>query len=391
MSRCCCGCCDQCKGGTGGGGGGTGGGGGGTGGGGGGTGGGGGGKGGGGGAGGGKGPAPVGTWLLIRFDQADAGARPIPSTDVFWESPDIWLTGGDAFGNPIGGKPATVFVRVWNLGLIQAAPVQVAVSYITPSLGVPPSAPFPIGTAWGVVRAQSYTVFSCEWTPPVETQDVHACLIATCSAPLQGDVPTAPADPVSDRHTGQHNLTILPGSEGLVITGAFHLTNLAPMAAAIDFMAAGSWRTVAEFPTGAPLFHPSVAAAVTALDRPIASAQMRSWARRASVIQRLAPVMHLRTFDPAAIGDVVRVTLSGHHRKIQSVPVVPRSDRVSVPGSTFAKVGESIHLEALQQTTVNVSITVPPSHGHPWFIAHLAQATGGMLSGGYTVVVKLGP
>src|ERR1035438_3770174 len=146
MSRCCCGCCDQCKGGTGGGGGGTGGGGGGTGGGGGGkggggggTGGGGGGKGGGGGAGGGKGPAPVGTWLLIRFDQADAGARPIPSTDVFWESPDIWLTGGDAFGNPIGGKPATVVVRGWNLGLIQAAPVQAAVSYITPSLGGPPS------------------------------------------------------------------------------------------------------------------------------------------------------------------------------------------------------------------------------------------------------------
>src|ERR1019366_7370951 len=89
--------------------------------------------------------------------------------DVFWESPDIWLTGGDAFGNPIGGKPATVFVRVWNLGLIQAAPVQGAVSYITPSLGVPPSAPFPIGTAWGVVRAQISPVFLCEGSAPRAT------------------------------------------------------------------------------------------------------------------------------------------------------------------------------------------------------------------------------
>ncbi len=376
MSQCCCGCCSAClgKGGTGGttGNGGT--------------------NNGGKGPGGGivgKGLPPVGSWLLIRFDTADRGARPVPSADVFWESPDIWLTGGDAFGNPIGGQPATVFVRVWNLGLIQAAPVQVQFSFISPTLGIPPSSPELFGTAWGVVRAQSCTVFQCAWTPPAEAKNVHACLIATCSAPLQGDVPTAPADPVSDRHTGQHNLTILAGAEGLAIEGAFHVTNLAPVAASIDLMAAGAWRTSQELRTGDPLFRPSLAAAVAALDRPIASAEMRSWARRAAVIQQWAPAMHLQPLAASAITDVVQVTTTSHHRKIKSVPVVPRSDRVAVPDSAFAKVAQPIHLEALQQTTVNVTITVPPSHGHAWFVAHVAQATGGMLSGGYTVAVRL--
>jgi hypothetical protein len=41
---------------------------------------------------------------LIRYDPADLGARPVPASDIWWESPDIWITGGDAFGNPIGGQ-----------------------------------------------------------------------------------------------------------------------------------------------------------------------------------------------------------------------------------------------------------------------------------------------
>src|SRR5579859_7142212 len=137
----------------------------------------------GGGSPGGGGPPPipmpnVSTWLLIRYDSADMGARPVPASDVWWESPDIWLTGGDQFGNPIGGQPATVFARVWNLGTLPAAPVYVDFFFIAPSLGILPSAPEQIGkkSACVLVPPLSAVVVACPtpWIPPVTQGNLHA-------------------------------------------------------------------------------------------------------------------------------------------------------------------------------------------------------------------------
>ena len=59
-------------------------------------------------------PQPQGSYLLIQYDAADTGVRPVPSGDVWWLSPDIWVTGGDGLGNPIAGQPCQVNARIWN-------------------------------------------------------------------------------------------------------------------------------------------------------------------------------------------------------------------------------------------------------------------------------------
>jgi hypothetical protein len=142
-------------------------------------------------------PLPkVSTWLLIRYDAADLGARAIPASDLWWESPDIWLTGGDQLGNPIGGHPANVFARVWNLGTLVATPVFVDFFFIAPSLGILPSAPKRIGhkPACVLVPPLSAVDVACptHWVPPVTEGNLHSCLLATCSAPITGDIPTVP-------------------------------------------------------------------------------------------------------------------------------------------------------------------------------------------------------
>jgi hypothetical protein len=397
MGKCCC-CNNQGGngGGTGGGTGGGGTGGGGTGGGGtggGGTGGGGGKGGGGGGAGGGPWPVPpLGSWLLLRFDAADLGARPVPNGDVWWESPDIWLTGGDALGNAIGGQPATLFARVWNLGSLAASPVRVDFSFIAPSLGIPPSAPKLIGTAWTNVPALRARVVTCPvpWIPPTDLQDVHACLVVTCSAPLQGDVPSQPGNAVADRHTAQHNLTIVEAQAGQSLNFTVTVANLAPLAKTVDLMAAAVWRTTPDLNLDEFQLTPSVQASLSAINRPSTVDDTRLWSRRASILAASPHGKHLVHVAKSAVLDAVRVAQVGHRRKARgAVAVVDPPFRASAPTTAFTPLGHALELEPQQCATVHLEVTVPSGGGHPWFLAHIAQASDGMLTGGYTIAMKV--
>ncbi|MGZ4766355.1 MAG: hypothetical protein ACXV6M_11925, partial [Ilumatobacteraceae bacterium] len=186
---------------------------------------------------------PQGTWLLIRYDDTDVGARPIPNGEVFWESPDINVLGGDAFGNPTAGQPVTLAVQVWNRGDVDAAPVRVDFAFVAPSLGITTAAPQSIGTAWTTVLAGHSKVVECPepWTPPQYPTNLHACLIATCSAPGQGDPPTALDNPALDRHVGQRNLTVLEAGAGETVQLSFEAANLFARRADIQIVAAAAW------------------------------------------------------------------------------------------------------------------------------------------------------
>src|SRR5271166_880163 len=254
---------------------------------------------------------PIGTWLLIRYDAADMGARPIPGSDNFWVSPDIWLTGGDANGNPIGGQPATLFARIWNLGSLAAAPVRVDFSFIEfPATGIPPTAPQLIGTGWGSVPALSAQVIQCPvpWHPPVGTQDIHSCLIVTCSAPLQGDTPTVPGSPVADRHTGQRNYTVVEGTAGQQFPFSIRLANLGPVPAAIELLGAAAWHTTAALHQDAFLFRPSLSGALSGAADYATASHNQLWARRAALLDERSPRLALHPLPASQVTDAITVT-----------------------------------------------------------------------------------
>jgi hypothetical protein len=328
---------------------------------------------------------PQGTWLYIRFDGADAGARPIPSGDVFWSSPDIWTIGGDGLDNPIGGQPLTVQARIWNAGSLAASPLRVDFYYIAPSLGIVASAPKHFGTVWSVAPPRSGTIVSCPWTPPTEFYDLHACLIVTCSAPLQNERAVAPPNPVADRHTGQHNFTVIEAGGGEQLHIPLRLGNLLSRPAALTLTAAATWMKRAT-PKAGPFFHgAAMSGAVRAADTTErVTAQL--WSRRAAILDQTRHGDQDIAVAQDHVTDIVGLTsmeMGGRRRSTTTLIEQPRIDE----DAPFADLGNPIGFEPHQSATANFAITVPRKVEHPWLLVHIAQKTDGLIDGGYTVAI----
>ena len=336
-------------------------------------------------------PRPQGTWLLIRYDETDGGARPVPNGEVFWESPDIRVVGGDAWGNPTAGTPVTLEARVWNQGDLDAAPVRVDFSFIAPALGIMPGAPQPIGTAWTTLLAGHSRVVTCPepWTPPEYPTNLHACIIVTCSAPGQHDIPTAPADARLDRHVAQRNLSVIEGSAGEVITLQLVAANLFERRAEISIVGAATWLTDERMPRG-PLLMPTLATLGTsrAAARATDLDQARLWLKRAARLDaqaRSAP----RPGAVENVGEIARVT-SLRASKPTPAPTAIASRPALAPHPDFASLKREVHLGPGQNAIVEVEIQVPRDRQGPWLVVYLAQSQSAQLTGGYTVLINSG-
>lgn len=152
---------------------------------------------------------PHGAWLVVRYDTSDFGARPVPAGDVFWLSPDIWVTGGTGLGTIVEGVPFSIHARVWNLGAFMASPTRVDFAILDPALGI--TTPQLVGTAWiPYLPGLSTAAVTCPntWTRE-SVAGGHPCLLVKASS-----TPMDPAPPgynsYLDRHTGQRNLTVVP-------------------------------------------------------------------------------------------------------------------------------------------------------------------------------------
>jgi hypothetical protein len=334
-------------------------------------------------------PRPQGTWLLIRYEAADVGARPVPNGEVFWESPDIRVIGGDAFGNPTGGKPVALEARVWNQGDLDAAPVRVDFSFIAPSLGVTGDAPELIGTAWTTLLAGHSKIVACpkEWTPPEYVTDVHACVIVTCSAPAQRDTPSAPFNPALDRHVGQRNLTVLEGAAGQ--TFSLHLIAANPLAhrAQVAVVAAAAWLPQERIPRG-PLLVPSLGSLGTIRAAAAAHDTGASdlWLKRATLRdiavhsgpqpQPIGEISEIAHVESMRINEPTRATTG-----ILPPPAL-------VPHVEFASLRREVNLEPGQTATAELKVAVPRDTQGYWLAVHLAQSQNGQLTGGYTMLVR---
>jgi hypothetical protein len=337
---------------------------------------------------------PQGSYLLIRYDPADTGVRPVPSGDVWWLSPDIWITGGDSLGNPIAGQSCIVNARIWNLGAVSAMPTSVQFSYIEPGLAIPITVPQPINAvpAYVLVPGGAYVEVGVPWTPPAAIGNVHTCLIVTCSCAVTGDVPAAPGNAVVDRHTGQHNVTLIGTQLALPFKFELTIRNLSPETAPIEVGARAMWMAADHPAHHLEAFEPgAMAGAVAMLGQAATRTQYRLLSRRASMLLEESRVVHIETLAQADLLKVVQASVGKPGRPLRAGQIVPPAGRVSGDMADIVPIVQPVALKSLEQATVHAEIA-PPAHndGFSDFVVHLFQMTRGSVDGGYSIVFRFG-
>jgi hypothetical protein len=332
----------------------------------------------------------LGSFLVIRYDSADIGVRPIPSGDVWWVSPDIWIEGGDGFGNPVSGQACTVNARIWNLGGLQAMPTSVLFSFIEPGLAIPVTTPKPIGPGpvYALVPAGGYQVVSVPWVPPKVAGKVHTCLIVTCSCPMTNDAPSAPGNAVADRHTGQRNVTIIGDGATQMLNFSLTMTNLLPNEAEVALGARALWLTPRVAMQQLHLFDPLAAAGATrTLARPNTQLRYQLLGQRAGMLLDHAEAFEVSALSKSGVDKVVEVKHVAPGHRLRDGAVVPPRGRTDGSTSAITALGEPIKLKALQQARVDWEVALPErGRAQKYFVLHLFQMTQGAVDGGYTIV-----
>lgn len=191
--------------------------------------------------------------LIRAFVPGDRGARPTWPPTPCWESPDILLidaayTGpfdpARCVGSPVSGRAYRMFVRVFNLGLLEGAGTHVRGWYVEPGFfsGQPGYEPHPIGGAYvdleDRTRPGSHRVVELDlpWRIPASLTG-HECLLATveCIADPWSRV----FDANKDRHLGQRNLEIAVGAQNLTALIG-HLGGRLPEGGALEILHGGA-------------------------------------------------------------------------------------------------------------------------------------------------------
>lgn len=341
-------------------------------------------------------PVPQGTWLFVRYDDADGGARPVPSGDTFWESPDIWFDGGDALGNAIAGKPTPVHCRIWNIGTLRAFPTFVYFAFAAPWIGIDWSKPQLISREPSVANVPPWILgpglaeVDClkPWIPPAGT--THACLLVMCTCGVSNDKPTQPWSAATDRHVAQHNVNIAAASVGESLTFELHLTNVTPAAAIVQIATQAAW-VEAKTPRDA-LRYSSTAMrnAMAGLDRSPGTQQMRLLASRTSRLFRQLEQVKGVDVKPEALRDIVRLRdITGAGRARNGAIVIPTLNAVRGLNG-YTPVDKPTELKPLQHRKAALEVKVPrPPGAARTLLVRIAQFENEYATGGYTIVVAV--
>lgn len=173
---------------------------------------------------------PYSPLLVLRYQFGDGGMRPIPSGEVFWESPDVWVVSSTGINMPKAGEENRLFARVNNLGSADAVVVNVRFWWANPSIIITPATAHLVGSTTIEVPSGYSREVECpaKWTPVVENGG-HECIMAEAWAPYLDDI-QSPLDPVHDRHVCQKNLQIIKSNAGKKFSFRVHAANLTPKA-----------------------------------------------------------------------------------------------------------------------------------------------------------------
>jgi hypothetical protein len=173
-------------------------------------------------------------FLMVRATNDDEGTRPLAATTPFWESPDVWITGGLGINQPIPGETCTVHGRVTNSGLLDAYGVLVTFYWASPSTAVTESSAHLIGYTTVDIPAGTAVEVACPtpWVPAAENLG-HECLLVEAS--LTGDPLIEPRQPGLDRHVGQRNEQLMRAAPGAAISVSVAATNVSDVTAPMVF------------------------------------------------------------------------------------------------------------------------------------------------------------
>jgi hypothetical protein len=337
-----------------------------------------------------------GPWLLIPFDDADGGVRPLTSADYFWESRNIWFEGGDIKENAIAGKPTPVFARIWNLGTITCFPTRVDFGFVDASLGIPWNAPFVFGTAYDEVRPQimgpGVRIVKCpkDWIPPPPTGNTHPCLVVMCSCEVANDMPSQPWNVMQDRHVAQRNVTVVAGKPGETLLFHVRMTNVLAVSATVQVAAQAAW-VVARTASEALNFSAAgMESAVNSLNRPMAASQQRLLARRAALLLARRSQVTGASLQSHELREAVQLgQVQTIGRGKDGAIVIP--DATAVKGlNGFSTIGAITRLQPLEIRMASVAINVPePVRNTRYFVVRIAQLENEFVTGGYTFVIDL--
>jgi hypothetical protein len=175
--------------------------------------------------------------LVIRYNNADTGTRPIDPCTGYWLSPDLWLEGGVDTSTAKVGVANTVKVRVTNNSNAPISSVNVQVWVCNFTLGISPASG--IASAGGAnpmtgfvssidPGAANAATIACSptWTPAQADAALnggHVCLAGNCySDDSPPDGATIPPDVFNfccNCHHGQRNIAVkaVPGFRRKII------------------------------------------------------------------------------------------------------------------------------------------------------------------------------
>lgn len=353
-------------------------------------------------------------WLLIRYSPTDIGARPIPSGQNYWKSPDIWVESSDPDGNAVAGEANFVHCRVFNLGMAAALPVQVDFYWADPSIGLDAPHMHPIGTEWVTIQPWQSRIVKCQtpWVPEF-VNNGHECLKVNCSNwvldPIQQPFKTR-----LDRHVGQRNVTVLAAAPGGTAKMMVFANNLFPIAA--DLRVTAQMRTLR--PTKAALELPRrvmlrelATMAVPGvnddweIEQRFAAGAVPAQTRAA--LARLGRHAHAQLRQRAPLATALPATPTvGAHLLEHSRTIVPAKDSGALcdffgadgkfsPGAVCGTCGPEADLigfaaKPFEQRQIALEIGVPPdAREGDVVVADILLRTDRHIIGGYTAVVAV--
>lgn len=330
-------------------------------------------------------PNPPGVWvgprkdmplpyLLIRAHPGDLGARPLGVP--FWESPDIFiLPGVDPSAAPaipkrlgsiaVANRPNTLYAHVWNFGHGAASEALVEFYWCDPSLGINAGsaqliAQVPV-TLGSKCSGRCHAVVKCPvaWRPSF-VNGGHECLVVRVWDNPSDMLGSPGFDASANRHVGQRNIHVVTATAAAAANMA-----LQPLMA-----------------------KRSTAAGDEATLRASKPLDLRVTLKVGALYQEPAQI----TVERVAPHSMPWLQLQGGERGKFPATALPTGTALL---SSAYPVGGGVPLSGLSaqhcvsgddQAVVFTANDLPPEHGQA-HVYRISATQGGVLFGGYTVVV----
>jgi hypothetical protein len=321
-------------------------------------------------------------WLVVRYTSADQGRRPIPASDPFWISPDIWVESSDPNGNAVAGEPNFVHARIFNLGKAPALPTRVDFYWGNPALGLGAGQMNLIGTEWVMVESHAAETVRCQ-TPwiPVVVNGGHECVIVNCSSPILDPI-VQPFQPALDRHVGQRNLAVLQAGQNQVVHFGVNVNNFFPLPARIA--------------VGARIEHAVAAGKASSMTERERLTRVIAAVARAESSSRETPdsvnLSSTKTHIASQLSAPVAQTADAGAKASLGRFLLQAADATTAPGAGSHRDAllQETAMEPFEQRHLKLEIAVPPSiKAGEYLVVHLWQRFMDLSMGGYTIIIRV--